>query len=120
MRRRPPPICFEPLGFLANFRNMAGVPLVIRASGHAAIFRPAAAERDPRPRRSGRAAAAAQGSHPDARSAPIFRMPGWGRRPGVHKVAESLDAADAEGAGLLGNLVLARIASAARPIDKGE
>src|SRR5262250_1981240 len=47
-------------------------------------------------------------------------MPGWGRRPGVHNVAESLDAADTDGAGLLGNLVLARIASAARPIDKGE
>jgi hypothetical protein len=38
----------------------------------------------------------------------------------VHKVAESLDAADAERAGLLRNLVLARIASAAHPIDKGE
>jgi hypothetical protein len=31
-------ICFEPLGFLANFRNMARVPPVIRASGDAAIF----------------------------------------------------------------------------------
>jgi hypothetical protein len=30
-------ICFKPLGFLANFRNMARVPPVIRASGDAAI-----------------------------------------------------------------------------------